>query len=324
MAVFFTQGTLNPASTTLSNDLRVAFVGAIQAAITAGITGWSIQDDAYVNGSSKRTVINNTAGYSLMLLNSTTITDTTLDFYLGQSYTLATHTLNNVGFGLSGSTTLSNATGFSGTTYNPTAVSTSNFGTPAIHTSGYFFTATGTQSNWAAHINNTYAIFSFKDGSTNNGQWLYFGAYTSLVTSLTITDTYPFVMVKSTTAGNNTGGVFLNSLDNFNKTIVHGAYASGLIQNAAPAKAGTYNKYIEINKAAMSEILITRGYSNYVYSDSNVNGWKRGKLTKCFNGNGISAVWGDTVNIDGIAYFYMGGLNESVANTSLALWAAVS
>lgn len=324
MAVFFTQGTLNPASTTLSNDVRVALVGAVTAAIAAGQTQWSIQDDAYVNGTGRRTVINNTAGFSFIILNSTTTTDTTIDFYLGQSYTLATHTLNNIGFGLGATNTLSNATGFSGTNYNPTAVSTANSGTPAIHTSAYYFTATSSQSAWAASINNNYIIFSIKDGSTNNGQWIYIGAYTTLVTNPILTDTYPYVMVKSTTAGNSTGGVFLHSLDNNSKTIIHGALAWSLIQNAAPAKAGTYNKYIEINKSPVSEIFVSRGYSQYLYANSDTNGWLRGKLKGCYNGNGLSAVWGDTVNIDGISYFYMGGLNEYVGNTSLALWAAVS
>lgn len=344
MAIFYQTGTLNPLSTQLSEDIRQAFKTGMDAAIASGKTKWAVAEHDYVNGTSRRTVYTNTDGFAILIQNSTTLATNGVYFYLGQSYTLATHTLNNLGWGDCNTATTSNSTGFTGTTMNPTTYNQN----PANHTGNYYFTATSAQTNWSIHVENEYVYFSFKDGSAANGKWMFAGRHTSMVGNSALTDAYPFSMY----VGCNTGtgynrGVILHSLDNNSVSAIHGPDFWSLAQNTNPAVPGYYDKFsTNPNKAKLSPIYISRSTStiytsyastnHYVYSvppsTSYLYGWLRGKLPVAYMGGSTSAIWGDTISIGGATYMYIGGIlsshwtgqgGQTSSTGHLALWVAV-
>lgn len=335
MAILLKQGTLNPLSTTLANDLRLALLGAVNDAITAGYTKWAIVDNDYVNGTTKRSVITNTDGHATMLINST-VTDNTnllLNIFFGQSYTLATHTLNNVAFGNALSAVTSNATGFTGVNYTPTNAMVGqgyNAGPGVSGSTG--LVATASQTNWACIIEQDYIYFSFKDGGTDNGQWFMIGRFDSLVTNTALTDTYPFCFVHKT-AQYMLGAHILNSLGTYNYNGRHTAGLSSFIQDTNVATLGDYDRYsATYNKAKLSPVYIIRTANYQTFEEptsaNHTTGYLRGKLPNAYHGGATNAVWGDTVTINSQTYMYIGGSLETTENiasgASISLWVKVS
>lgn len=333
MAILLKQGTLNPLSTTLANDLRLALVGAVTDAIAAGYTKWAIVDNDYINGTTKRSVITNTDGHATILINSTVTDNTNLlvNMYFGQSYTLATHTLNNIGFGTSLTNQTSNATGFSGVNYTPTnAMVTQQYGqgTGVSGTTGLI--ATASQTNWACIIEQDYLYFSFKDGTTDNGQWVMLGRFDSLVTNTALTDTYPFCFAHKSQQYM-VGTHILNSLGTYNYSGRHSAGLSSFAQDTNVANLGDYDRYsTTYNKAKLSPVYIIRT-SNYQAfeeptSTNHTTGYLRGKLPNAYHGGATNAVWGDTVTINTQTYMYIGGTLATTENVIglISLWVKVS
>ena len=312
MAIFYQTGTLNPLSTQLAEDIRQAFKTGMDAAIAAGKTKWSLEEHDYVNGNSRRTVYTNSEGFSFLIQNSTTLTTTGIYLYLGQSYTLATHTLNNLGWGNTLTTSAtSNASGFTGTNMNPSTFNQN----PANHTNAHLLTATSAQTNWSIHVENEYLYFSFKDGSGNNGQYFFVGKHTSMVANTALTDSYPFSMF---TTANTNRGVLLHSLDNNSVNIVHNPAFWSLSQSTPPASLAYYDKFsTNSNKAKLSPMYISRQQATIPPDTALLRGWLRGKLPAAYYGSSLGAIWADTISISGNTYMYIGG------GTSNALWVAV-
>lgn len=309
MAIKLYQGTLNPLSTTLSNDLRVALVGAVNSAIADGYTNWSVTDDGYVNGTTIRSVINNTAGFACMFVNTTATGNANLQLnpYFGESYTVATHVLNNAAFGRNALYT-SNASGFSGVnfTHGTTMLADGPTTGPSVHGTNSII-ATTAQTNWAALIDDNYMYFSFKDGTTSNGKWIFIGKFDTLVLNPALTDTYPFGMFGR--GQTNLFGHILHSLGTPSLNTYHCGAITSFQQNTNVAKTNDYDRYSSTsNKAKLSPIYVLR-YNNTILPNNlgSQNGYIRGKLPNALHGGGEGAAWGDTVTVNSLTYMYLGG-----------------
>lgn len=338
MAIFYKTGTLNPASTTLSNDIRLAWISAINDAIAAGYTKYSVVDHDYSVGTSKRSVINHTDGWSAMLINTNTTGNSSLDIfsYFGQSYTLATHTLNNIAFGGNTLTPTANSTGFSGVNYSPTTIPARGT-TPQPQTSNYGVVANASQTTWTAFIEQDYAYFSFNGNVTYKGDYLFIGKFQTMVANTALTDTYPFGMLSSQQSIIGTASFsILQSLNNQSKTIAHAGGLFSFPYDGEPAKLGSYDKYSsQPNRAKLSPVYIfrkhlasfTSGVQPFPPSDSSTNGWLRGKLPKAYHGDATNANYGDTVSISGVTYQFIGGTswhNNNSVELNTALWIEVA
>lgn len=347
MAISYYTGSLTPSSTTKADDIMNAYIGAMTSAIAAGKTNWSIADSGYVNTSCKRVVFNNSLGFSLMMVISTTTSVTTINWYLGQSYNATTHVLNNISIGNTGNRTVTptytlNADGIAaGSSYNPTTVNaTTNSSVGPSPQGSNWWDCTASQTAWSAHIENDYVIFSFNDGSTTGGKWINAGKFTSLIANPALTDTYPFALAwnySNIYFNNDRGLSFLSATSlaagtNTN-TIYSGGTAWGLGSDGSPAYATQIDAFsADPTKANVSPIYISRyaaqlqdfavpvqGASSY--------GYLRGKLQGMYHAGGTSASWGDTVAITGVGTFmYVGGKNYSIAGAGQSLqgWAKIS
>jgi len=313
LAIFFTQGTLNPASTTLANDIRVAWKGAVTTAIANGKTNFAVVDDGYTTGGLIRSVITNTSGWAMEIYNSTTTSLLPVQFIFGQSYTVATHTLNNQGFGSVVGSFTPLASGLSGSNTATTA------GT--VHTAKTF-NAVNTQSAWTAHFNDDYVIFSVKVTNTT-GYWLYAGRFSSLTANPALgTDTYPFGMFG--TAGN----VLLSSHGNGSTAGIHGPAITSIYQDSAPALASSNDFYsLNTNKAKLSPWYIYR-QSITPNTNNYTLGWRRGKLFEniAYHGFPNNASIGATVAIGTTTYMYVGNSGNFTTATpnGYAMWAAIN
>lgn len=302
MAITFLQGTLNPASTQKAKDLRQAWVAAF-----TGITGWTIVDDGYVNGTSERAVLVNSAGFALMLWHSTNYSTLALNIVFGQSYDSGTHTMNNIGLGGVFATAKTiNATGFSGVSYNPTGANTIDI----IHATKTI-TPTASQTNWAASIDSTYAILSFKDGSATSGKAMYVGEYNNLMLNTALTNVYPYGVLFS----DGTRGINLNSSGNGSITLQAVEYSPitfSMNHAGAPASIGfadIYGLYPDL--ARVAPVFVARRQKNPNGISANTYGWLQGTLKSVYYAHPSNANWGDTVTIDSKTYYYSGGLYQT-------------
>lgn len=302
MAITFLQGTLNPASTQKAKDLRQAWVAAF-----TGITGWSIVDDGYVNGTSERAVLVNNAGFAIMLWHSTTYSTLALNIVFGQSYDSGTHTMNNIGLGWNGATSYTlNATGFSGLTFNPTGANNIS----SIH-STKTIVPTASQTNWAASINSTYAILSFKDGSATSGKAMYVGEYNNFMTNPALTNVYPYGVLFS----DGTRGINLNSSGNGGITAGANTFSPvtfSMNHAGAPASVGyadIYGLYPDL--ARVAPVFVAKQQTNPNGISANTYGWLQGTLKSIYYAHPSNANWGDTVTIDTKTYYYSGGLYQT-------------
>jgi hypothetical protein len=328
MAVTELTGAFSGSSTTPAVDVRTML--ATQFAALGG--NWAVVDNNYSNGTSVRSVITNTAGFAIMLVTSTTTTDTTLNIYIGQSYSTSTHTLSNLGFGAP-SALASNSTGFSGGTYNPTQVFANNI-TPSFHYSYNYYAATSGQTTWNIVYDTTYAVIGIKDGTTSIGKWFYFGTADTLVANGALTDTYNFVLAQNWTGGTAgfVGAIIVNSLGNNSVTINHNGIPapesnSGLI--GAPGTNTYRDKYAtDPTKTTASNIIVTRQSTDVkTATDPSTYGWKRFRLTNVIYTDGTGSAYGDTTQIGSNVYRYLGGVSNSVTNTTtgtLAGWVRIS
>lgn len=347
MAISYYTGSLTPSSTTKADDIMNAYVGAFTSAIAAGKTNWSIADSGYVNTSCKRVVFNNSLGFSLMMVISTTTSVTTINWYLGQSYNATTHVLNNLAISNVGNRTWTpnytlNADGIAnGSSYNPTNISasTNTVAGPSPHGSNWWDT-TASQTAWSAHIENDYAILSFNDGSTTSGKWISAGKFTTLVQNPALTDTYPFSLTwnyVNTYGANERGTSFLSATSlasgtNTN-TIYSGGIAWGLGSDGSPAYATQIDAFsADPTKANVSPIYLSRYASNLQdfavpVQGASSYGYLRGKLQGMYHAGGTNASWGDTVAITGVGTFmYVGGKNFNITSTTTSLqgWAKIA
>ena len=332
MAVFYTSGTLTNGSQN-TKDIRLAMVTGINAAIAAGKSQFAVVDNGYVNGTSERSVITNTAGWAFMIFTHTTYS-TNANVYLvsGQSYDTGTHTLTNTGMSTS-SSTLTNSTGYSGVTLNP---STATFVPGSInsgqnpHQYATTYTATTTQTDWRMTVGDDYFIFSVKDGTTSKGKVIYAGNINSLVENTSITDSNPAVFAANYTNLSSSGEVqIVNSVNNNSVTITHfGRLAVDSIFTGTPSAIATADIYsANPTLTSLSEVFVVRALTTQSsMTDSNSYGWKRGKLNSVLYADDGTANWGDTTIVDGVTYYYAGGVSNLVTNTTtntLAMWVEV-
>jgi hypothetical protein len=330
MPVFYTSGTLTNGSQN-TKDIRLAIVTGINAAIAAGKTQFAVVDNGYVNGTSERSVITNTAGWAFMVFTHTTYsTNTNVYMVSGQSYNAGTHVLTNTGFG--NTTGLSNSTGYSGVTLNPsTAIfspgSTNSGQEP--HQYGQAYSATTTQTDWRMTVGDDYFIFSIKDGTTSKGKTIYVGNITSLVGNTSITDSNPAVFA-SNYINNFSEVQIINSVNNNSVNINHSAR---LIVDSnftgLPSSIGTADIYsVNPTLTSLGEVFVVRGNTTLsTMTNSNAYGWLRGKLKDVLYSDDGTSVWGDTTIVAGRTYYYAGGVSNVVSNTTtntLAMWVATN
>lgn len=320
MAIQLVTGTLNPASTQKARDIRQAWVAAF-----AGKTGWTILDDNYVNGTTERSVLSNSAGFAVMIYNSTTLTDTNIRFHIGTSYDTGTHTLLNIGFG--SNTTLSftvPSNGLSGISFNPNAIGSA----PTTFTTLHGFVTTSSQSAYTVHIESTYAIMSFKDGSTNNGRAVYIGAFTSLVGNPALTDTYPFGLF---TNGDTVVDIFVSALGSESQSVAPRVLVgenAAILQAGAPAVPGYADVYgVNPTLSTVSPVFVTKAsrFPNTLEGrgsgtpDPALHGWLRGKLNSVLHANPISAAYQDNITVAGKTYAFLAGANTGNTSSTNAI-----
>jgi len=327
MAITFLNGTLNPASTQKARDIRQAWASAF-----SGVSGWTLVDHNYVNGTVERSVLVNSSGFAIGIINSTTLTDLNIQFLFSQSYNSTTHTFDNLGFGRSGATAFSSdATGFSGVSYNPSALGSTVSGTPTP-LGPYQIVATTSQTAWTAHIESDHAIVSFKDGTANIGKYAYFGRFDSLVANTSLgTDTYNFFMCVSHPSSSSTTGAILHSIGNETQSIVQGynAFTPNYTSPVATLSyADKYSATPTLGTAAPIYIArttdITYGDTPVMGTTSSTNGWLRGKLKNVVASNATGALYGDILVVGTKQYYYVGGLTDSIGNNGIYLWAAIN
>jgi len=332
MARFFTQGTLTT-ETNYAKAVRIAMHTGFTAAIAAGKSTWSIEDHSYVNTTFERTVFSCSSGtgFSIMVGNSTSSTVHTFNSYIGKLYDSASHILSSIGFG-TGSNTTADATGYSTTNYNPTAVQTT--GTPTTHSSYNYITIPSTSSTWFLMVDDDYAVFSLKDGTAGVGTVWYFGAFNSEVTNTSLTDTAPYGLFQNGGGTSSWKGAFLQSLNNGGKNIYHNAEMgiATTIFTGRPAVATFYDIYKTGTKSVLSKINIFRNTAAALTGQTNPNtdGHHRGSLKGVAYASATSAAWGDQIDVNGTTYLYAGGVgsNHSSATAgtvnAVAWWVAIN
>lgn len=325
--MYFENGTLNPASTTLADDLRQALIDGLTNAITAGYTNWAIEDHDYVNGTVTTSTITNTAGFASVLQNQTGTTNSRLDLitFLGTDWNTSTKTLNNIAFGINNQTRTPDANGHSGVNHTiPSTMPslTSGTTTPVTMRALYRLTATSSQTDWSIHVEDTYLYFTFADGTTRKGQWLFIGEYNSLITNPSLTDDEPFILTVSEArnlSSETSGVAVLKSMVPSVAATQNGATFS-FIGTGGAAAAATYDRYAaDPTTATTSKIYFSRSPSprvnstidsenvNSVPDNANLYGYLRGELPDAYFSWHNNASWGDTVQIDGEVYIYGGG-----------------
>jgi hypothetical protein len=218
----------------------------------------------------------------------------------------------------SGSGTADNL-GFSINTISPTAIDNSTF-----TSSNFFYNALAAQTNWIIMYENTYAIVGIKDGTTTNGKWFYFGEAESLIENPAITEIAPFVMCGSPTVLSNSLSHIINSIGNQNISINHsGRLIPEVGTNfiGTPGVASTTDLYsIEPSKVSASNMIIVRESSTIRTAvETNVNGWKRFRLNDIVFAFSTGSSWGDTTEIAGSTYQYIGGTTDNVSDT-ISAW----
>lgn len=325
--MYFENGTLNPSSTTLADDLRQALVDGLTNAIAAGYTNWTITDHDYVNGTVTSTTIENSLGFAVVLMNETGTTNSRVDLmtYMGTDWTTATKTLNNIAFGNATDDKSADATGYSNENYTiPSSMPslTSTFGlqpTNMLHI--YRLTGTNTQTNWSIHVENEYLYFTFKNGDTTKGEWIFFGQYDTLVLNGDITDDEPYCLsVSSPRRVDKEGSVAVLKSLSPSTTIKQTGSAFSFPESSAPADLASYDRYSTFpDTAKVSPIYFDRGTEpgaisggessniSRAPSDANVNGYIRGQLPNIYFAWDNNANWGDTVQVNGEVYMYAGG-----------------
>jgi hypothetical protein len=331
MAIITQYGTLNSSSTTKSHDVRLAISNAMQYVITMrGDTVWSLQDDGYTNGSSERTVISNTNGFSLMVVSAPSDSVSSIvNFYIGQSYNNSTHTLTNVGFGNTSGSFTSDGSGFSGVDYNPSSVLSFYSNEPAPHTSSNSFATSPSNTYWGLIADDDYVIITVRDGSANS-RWWYSGRFNSNVKS-SLNDTHNFCHVSShnENSAQYQNAVILNTVKH-SATAIWGHSIKGIGLNfvGQPTNPNALDYWAEDSTTMdVSPIYLVRQFAdinsiNQSYPAS-IYGWNRGVL----KGMVYAAIptvtgpnWGDVTTINGRKYMYMGGYS---ATTPFAGWAAI-
>ena len=329
MTIFFTQGTLNPASTSLARDIRNAWVSAF-----TGQPNWTVLDNGYVNGTIERTVITNSNGFSIMLANSTTLTNTSLYVIMGRTYNATTHIMSDLAFGGNIQRDPNpDSNCWSALTLNPSSILSYTSTYNPAYISGYddtFITATASQTAWSAHINNDYATLSVKTGGANNGQWVHFGKATSLVYNTLLTDTYPYFLSTSTTTvpGYYREAQVLNALGNPNGTVAtsNGARLYPGKITLPPAAITYYDRYSATSTVGtLAPIYIARN-NPITGTDNYLAGALRAKLQDIMTADSSNAIWGDYAVVGAKTYMYIGGniATPGANSTILAGWAAIN
>jgi hypothetical protein len=329
MAIYYGNGSLTPSSSTLAHDVRRAWKSAFDSAIAAGKTQWSVTEHDFVasGATTQRTTITNSSGFVLVLTTSTTDATTTINAWVGGGY--STPNITQLGMGIVGAAAggpyTTDANGISTTTYNPNAPQT---GTISSH-NAIFFSATGAQSAWTAHIETNYAVLTFNDGSATKGKWLYVGAIDSLVTNSAITNQTKMFVCSS---GNGAGAI-VQSAGNYSQTISSSGFRPGLqtwsgAWDGAPAFAAQIDKYsTNPTQANVSPVYLTRQTNDITVLDATGSatsfGWLTGKLKGVFHAAAASANYGDTISVSGSTYMYVGGTSYNTSN-SVAGWALTS
>lgn len=318
--MYFENGSLTSGSTTLADDLRQALVDGLTNAITAGYTNWTITDHDYVNGTVTSTTVENSSGFAVVLMNNTGTTNNRVDLLLrlGTDWVTGTKTLNNRAFEVNTTSYTPDINGYSGTSYTiPSTMPTLNSANQL-----YRLTATSSQSDWSIHVENDYLYFSFKNNASTKGEWLFFGAFDTLVSNPLLSDNEPFALTTSEAksyGGSNGGIAVLKSLTPGSNSVQNGA-CFGFRSTGAAADVSTYDKYSANPTSALtSPIYFSRGTSprvnntvnesniNSAPDDSNLYGYLRGQLPDIYFSYADNANWGDTVQVNGQVYMYAGG-----------------
>jgi hypothetical protein len=288
--------------------------------------------------------IENTEGFSVLLLN-TALTDNVrrdLVTYIGTDWNTSTKTLNNIGFNTSNTNFTPNSSGYSAVNYTVPAampsITTGGTQGPTVALTLSRLVSTSSQSDWSIHVEDDYLFFSFKNGVTSKGEWIFIGKYTSLVTNTSITDDEPFIILTSqvrTNGGTIAGGIaYLKSLVP-SLSAVQGGSAFSSRQSSSPGKASTYDKYsANPTEAYVSKVYLSRGTSptDNLNTDLNIPvpnnastfGFLRGELPDAFFAFDEDSLWGDSVQIGSDVYMYAGGLDYAHYGTNpqrtIALW----
>lgn len=341
MAIYYGNGTLNPASTTLAHDVRRAWKVGFDNAIAAGKTNWTVTEHDFVasGATTQRTVLSNSLGFVLCIITSTTSSTTTIQAYISSTY--ATPTMSGLGMGLTSDGSFvglsggTDANGISTLTFNPTALQGGTL-TPQPHGSYQSFAATGAQTAYTVHIENDYAILSFNDGSASKGKWLFAGKYTTLVANTGLpsnTIDKPFCLAFSTSSNTANQVVYVQSPGNPSITfpVSAGTFRPGgkawsLGSNGAPADNTQIDKYsLNPTYAKVAPIYLSRDqYTIDALTTNNgatAYGWLNGKLTGMYNAGWSNANYGDTIAIGGKTYMYIGGTSKT---NPIAGWALIN
>lgn len=345
--MYFENGTLNPSSNTLADDLRQELIGGLTNAIAAGFTKWTITDHDYVNTGVTSSTIEHSDGFSVLLMNSTATNNSRLDLltYIGTDWNTSTKTLNNVGFNTSNTSFTPNSNGHSGVNYTvPSAMpSLTQTGTqgPTVALALSRLTAATSQSEWAIHVEEDYMFFSFKTASTTKGEWIFIGKYNSLITNPSLTDNEPYIILTSeikTNGATISGGIaYLKSMVP-SVAAVQSGVAFSFRQSSAPAQLSTYDRYSSNpDEANVHNVYLSRGTAPATGANvdldiqanntSSTFGFIRGQLPDCFFAWSDNALWGDTVQVNNEVYMYSGGLHYGQYGVnpvrSIALWVRV-
>jgi hypothetical protein len=326
MAMIFKNGTLNTGSSTPARDVRQAWASAI-----VGDANWSLVNNNYTNGTWERTVIkHNTNDGVLILINSTAVGSTRVYVVMARSYNAGTNSLTSMAYysDYNGFTyNRAGADGFSLGNYGPTGI-------PGFDAGGNYtksFLATTTQSAWSAHIEDDHIIFSFKNGQTTNGTWLFFGKGQSLITNTSISDPYPFFCHIGGGNGSQ-GGLGGNTLtqvlhspgnEGITDPVHYGRLATQI--TIPPASLSFADRYsANPAKGSLAPYYIYRGAGIATDTNNVLHGSLRAKLPNIMAGNATNALWGDTVTIGSKTYMYIGGniTTLDVLDNAATGWAA--
>lgn len=324
MSVTVLQGTFDPLSTTKARDLRQAWVGAF-----SGVSGWTIEDHNYVNGTTERSVITNDAtGFALMLYNSTNTSDLRMKIAFGLGYTTATHILSNLAFmdyAVYDNNVTTNVFALSGNSLNPTSIT--NYGKSV--------NATASMTDWTVHISNIHetAIMTMNTGDTNVAQSIYFGEYDSLIQNPALTVTYPYAC-SIVSAENYVASGIIQSVGNPNTTLKWNRFSTRNIfieQVGAPAKPGLADYYSSTpTESRVSPIWFARESVNPTDDnreaptiEANLYGWMMGKYYHIVHARPDQALWGETVDVDGKVYMLGGKKTTDYAWLDETWWVEI-
>ena len=324
MSITVLQGTFDPLSTTKARDLRQAWVGAF-----SGVSGWTIEDHDYVNGTSERSVITNDAGdFSLMLYNSTNTSDLRMRIAFGLGYNDVTHTLTNLAFfnrAVFPNNVSTNALSLSAKAFNPTSVTSSPDQVHGVKE----INATSSMTDWTVHISNTYeiAIMTMKTGNTDLEQAIYFGEYESLIQNpLLLPVAYPYACSIVNATNYISSGV-IESVGNPNITLNFNRFSTRNIfieQVGGPAKPGLADYYSSSpTESKVSPIWFAREDVTPINIDANLYGHMIGKYHHIVHARPDQAVWGETVEVNGKVYMLGGKKSTTDAWLDESWWVEI-